>query len=268
MNEQEFAELAAGAALNALSPDDARRFDDALVAHPEWRAIAEADAETADLLSGSVAPVSPPPGIRAALLAQIAATPQNGEPTTGTGPTSPDVLADERPRVDEPSPSDPDEARASAPKRRWTRTVFALAACLAVLVGVGIGAVALNGQLNRPASVVALEQIQSASDAEQASVELPPEERRPRIGRRPPEQPCSSPTVCPPLPTARPMSSGTSAATTRSPCGVFDVEDGRATAALEGDMHAGDVIAVTVEQAGGSPSGTPTSDPVIVIPTA
>jgi anti-sigma-K factor RskA len=28
------------------------------------------------------------------------------------------------------------------------------------------------------------------------------------------------------------------------------------------------VIAVTVEQAGGSPSGAPTSDPFIVIPTA
>jgi anti-sigma-K factor RskA len=37
---------------------------------------------------------------------------------------------------------------------------------------------------------------------------------------------------------------------------------------LAGDMHAGDVIAVTVEQAGGSPSGSPTTDPVVVIPTA
>jgi anti-sigma-K factor RskA len=55
---------------------------------------------------------------------------------------------------------------------------------------------------------------------------------------------------------------------TAIPAGVFDVDDGRATAALDGSMHAGDVIAVTVEQAGGSPSGTPTTEPVIVIPTA
>ncbi|WP_350351542.1 anti-sigma factor [Microbacterium sp. A8/3-1] len=268
MNEQEFAELAAGAALNALSPDDARRFDDALVAHPEWRAIAEADAETADLLSGSVAPVSPPPGIRAALLAQIAATPQNGDPTTGTEPTSPDVLAVERSRVDEPSPSDPDEARASAPKRRWTRTVFALAACLAVLVGVGIGAVALNGQLNRPASVVALEQIQSASDAEQASVEVP------SGGKATAHWSASAGAAVLVTDGVPAPADGKTyelwyvRGDDAIPAGVFDVEDGRATAALEGDMHAGDVIAVTVEQAGGSPSGTPTSDPVIVIPTA
>ena len=50
--------------------------------------------------------------------------------------------------------------------------------------------------------------------------------------------------------------------------GVFDTEGGDATAVLAGDMHAGDVIAVTVEQAGGSPSGSPTTDPFIVIPTA
>ena len=268
MNEQEFAELAAGAALNALSPDDARRFDDALVAHPEWRAIAEADAETADLLSGSVALVSPPLGIRAALLAQIAATPQNGESTTGTEPTNPDVLADERPRVDEPSPSDPDEARAPARKRRWTRTVFALAACLAVLVGVGIGAVALNGQLNRPASVVALEQIQSASDAEQASVELP------SGGKATAHWSASAGAAVLVTDGVPAPADGKTyelwyvRGDDAIPAGVFDVEDGRATAALEGDMHAGDVIAVTVEQAGGSPSGTPTSDPVIVIPTA
>jgi anti-sigma-K factor RskA len=50
--------------------------------------------------------------------------------------------------------------------------------------------------------------------------------------------------------------------------GVFDVDGGDATALLDGDMQAGDAIAVTVEQAGGSPTGQPTTDPVIVIPTA
>jgi anti-sigma-K factor RskA len=50
--------------------------------------------------------------------------------------------------------------------------------------------------------------------------------------------------------------------------GVFDVDGGKATALLTGDMQAGDAIAVTVEQAGGSPTGKPTTDPVIVIPTA
>ena len=44
--------------------------------------------------------------------------------------------------------------------------------------------------------------------------------------------------------------------------------DGSTTAQLQGAMKPGDAIAVTVEQAGGSPTGVPTSDPIIVIPTA
>lgn len=44
--------------------------------------------------------------------------------------------------------------------------------------------------------------------------------------------------------------------------------DGRATAVLQGEFHSGDVIAVTVEPAGGSPDGTPSSAPVVVVATA
>ncbi len=53
MNVQEFAELAAGYALDALSPDDAEAFEAALAEHPEWASIVEADAATvADLAIG------------------------------------------------------------------------------------------------------------------------------------------------------------------------------------------------------------------------
>ncbi|WP_404438075.1 hypothetical protein LG322_03745 [Microbacterium aerolatum] len=45
-------------------------------------------------------------------------------------------------------------------------------------------------------------------------------------------------------------------------------KSGEATALLDGSMHEGDVIAVTVEQAGGSPTGLPTTEPIIAIPTA
>ena len=52
------------------------------------------------------------------------------------------------------------------------------------------------------------------------------------------------------------------------PAGVFDADGTTATAVLSGSMHEGDVIAVTVEEEGGSPSGLPTTDPIIAIPTA
>jgi anti-sigma-K factor RskA len=137
-----------------------------------------------------------------------------------------------------------------------------------VLVGVGIGAVALNSQLTQPASVVALQQIEAADDAQQSTVELDGGATATAhwsgsVGK--------AVLVTDGLPSPgegetyelwfvrgdAPVSAG-----------VFDVQDGDATALLAGDMQAGDAIAVTVEQEGGSPTGQPTSDPVIVIPTA
>ncbi|OIJ32685.1 anti-sigma factor domain-containing protein [Microbacterium sp. LCT-H2] len=258
MNEKDFAELAAGAALHALSADDERRYRRALAEHPEWAAQDDTDIETAAVLADGVAPVAPPAGIRAALLAQIAQTPQSdaSEPAPASEPDGP---ADESPASGAASPG---------PARRWTRLAFALAACLALLVGVGIGAVALNDQLNRPESVVALQEIESAGDAQKATVELDDGATATAhwsgsVGK--------AVLVTDGLPEAAdgktyelwfvrgedPIAAG-----------VFDVDGGEATALLEGEMQAGDAIAVTVEQEGGSPSGLPTTDPVIVIPTA
>ena len=51
------------------------------------------------------------------------------------------------------------------------------------------------------------------------------------------------------------------------PAGTFDADGGAAMAELTGTMQPGDTIAVTVEPAGGSPSGAPTTAPIIAIPT-
>jgi len=264
MNEKDFAELAAGAALHALSPDDERLFRRVLAEHPEWESIVEADAATAVQLAAPFTAEVPRPDIRAALLAQIATTPQNGGDDLPPADTRVDTDTDAVGH----SESRSDDATALRPPRRWSRAIFALAACLAVLVGVGAGAVALNDYLNRPASVVALQQIEAADDASQASVTLD-------------DGTTATAHWSPSLGSAVLVADGLAAPAdgmtyelwfvrgeTPVSAGVFDVDDGDATAVLSGDMHEGDVIAVTVEQAGGSPSGLPTSDPVIVIPTA
>lgn len=270
MNEQEFAELAAGAALRALSADDERRFRDALTAHPEWRAIAEADAEVTDILFRSVPPVEAPAHIRSALLAQIATLPQEAAvPADQTDPqgTTPHAIA--QPETAPPAQAQPETALpAKAPARRWTRAVFALAACLAVLVGVGVGAVALNAQLNRPQSVIALEQIQSADDAQQETVQLENGGTATAHWSATTGQAVLVTDGIPAPADGRTYELWFVRDDGPVAAGVFDVEDGRATAVLSGEMHAGDAIAVTVEQAGGSPTGKPTTDPVIVIPTA
>ncbi|MDP3951054.1 anti-sigma factor [Microbacterium sp.] len=253
MNEKEFAELAAGHALHALSDADEQLFADALAAHPEWQAIADDDVETAHLLADASSTAAPPANIRTALLAQIATTPQ-GDHLAGAP-----VAEEAQPEVDVPF---------LRPPRRWGRAIFALAAGLVLLVGLGFGVAALTSQLTTPASVVALEEIQSAEDAQQASVEL------------------ESGAVA----TAHWSASVGSAVLVADgleplgddqtyelwfvrgdepvPAGLFEADAGDATALLEGAMHEGDVIAVTVEPAGGSPTGQPTSDPIIAIPTA
>ncbi|KQZ22648.1 anti-sigma factor [Microbacterium sp. Root553] len=285
MNEQEFAELAAGAALDALSPDDQQRYHAALVANPQWQAIADDDVDTAGMLASGAAPVVPGPGIRAALLARIAETPQDGRvivsgsvpdalPESNSADTKDSADAEDSSSVADELESDglePGDPRAAAspkaPPHRL-RILFTLAACLALLVGVGIGAVAVNDYLNRPASVIALQDIQAAGDAQQASVPL---EGGGTATAHWSASLGTSVLVTDGIPS---LADGETyelwyvRGDTPVSAGVFDADGGEATAVLAGDMHAGDVIAVTVEQAGGSPSGSPTTDPVVVIPTA
>ena len=259
MNEKEFAELSAGHALNALSADDERRYAEALRAHPEWRELADTDVDAAAFLAATAPQVEPPASVRGDLLALIAKTPQ-GAPV--------DVGATELPPVAPPMGASPTEPAHERTPRRRSRMLFALAACLVLIVGIGAGAAVVIGQLQRPASVVALEQIENAPDAQEATVELESggvatahwsaslgEAVLVTDGLEPLDDDLTYELWF--VREDAPVSAG-----------VFDVEGGTSTALLDGEMQAGDAIAVTVEEAGGSPTGAPTTDPVIVIPTA
>lgn len=252
MNEQEFDELAAGHALNTLSDADEQRYSDALTAHPEWERTVDLDTQTAALLGEYVAPVTPPSNIRDALLDQISPVPRQSTDDTAA-PAKPSQSTS--------------ESGAPAPRRR-RRTLFALAASVVLIVGIGVGVTALIAQLTRPASIVALEQIESSTDAQEARVEL-------ESGATATAHWSQS------IGEAVLVTEGLEALDEDStyqlwlvrgeealPAGLFETEAGTATALLDGAMHEGDVIAVTVEPAGGAPTGQPTTDPIIVIPTA
>lgn len=291
MNEQEFAELSAAAAVHALSPDDERRFRTALTVHPEWRSIVRDDEATAAALAAPIAPVTPPDGILAALLDAIDETSHDETSHAETSPAetgdarTADAVADAQRnrRADSAVTTDAERsghtgegtARSASTqdspdpsRRRGLRMLFALAACLVLLVGIGVGAAALNGYLTRPASVVALEQIEGAEDAQQASVTLDgggtaTAHWSSSLGK----------AVLVADGIATPAAGETYElwfvrGETPVSAGTFDVDGGDATAELRGEMKAGDTIAVTVEKDGGSPTGSPTSVPVIVIPTA
>jgi anti-sigma-K factor RskA len=259
MNEQEFHELAAGHALHALSADDERRFSLARAEHPEWQSEVDHDEETAAALATAVEPVQPPPALRGALLAQIS--------TMAQEPTAPDRSGPGDAATQDESAAGP-AASGTASPRRWSRVMFTLAACLVLLVGGGIATSIVVSQLQRPASVVALDDIRSAPDAEQATVRLDSgatatahwsgtlgEAVLVASGLDRPEKGKTYELWF--VRGDKPVSAG-----------VFETVDGKATALLAGDMKAGDAIAVTVEKAGGSPTGAPTSDPIVVIPTA
>ncbi|MEJ1088979.1 anti-sigma factor [Microbacterium sp. Mu-80] len=259
MNEQEFSELAAGHALHALSDADERRFQEALAQHPEWQALADADLDTAAALADALPPVDVPTGIRAELMKRISTTSQGEDASPASGADDP------TPPAEPPADAEPAPVRGVHRRRRL---IFALAACLVLLVGVGVGTAQIVSQLQRPASVVALEQIRSADDAEEATVDLEsggsatahwsdelgkavlvtrgiddlPDDESYELWFVRGDQPISA--------------------------GVFDTSRGNATALLDQPMQGGDVIAVTVEPLGGSPTGAPSSDPVIVIATA
>lgn len=277
MNESEFAELAAGHSLGALSVADEQRFRAALAERPEWAGIVEDDAGTAALLAEGTPAVAPPPGIRDALLARIAVTaqepdgavrdavearPEEDRAGAGAGAGAGSGAAGAAAAVAAPA------GGSERSIRRPRRLLFGLAAGLVLLVGLGVGASVVIPQLLRPAAVVALDRIENAPDAAEKTVSLPAGGQATAhwsasmgaavlvaegLGR---------------LDTTQTYELWFVRGSTPVSAGVFEAAQGTTTAQLKGAMRAGDAIAVTVEPAGGSPTGAPTSDPILVIPTS
>jgi len=265
MNEQEFAELSAGHALGALSPEDERAFVAALRDHPEWRPIADQDREAAAVLAEGAPPVAPPIALRSQLLGRIRETETDaGAPL----PVPPGPDADEQEETASRAAAPPTEVVQAIQRRNWTRGVFALVASIAVLVGIGWSVGAITDVLRTPAAVRTLAQIEAAPDAQSASGELADEGEAtvhwaPSLGEA-----VLVATGLPGIDDDRTFELWYVRDGTPVSAGTFDADDGDATALLEGDMEAGDVIAVTVEPQGGAPGGAPTTEPIVAIPSA
>lgn len=279
MNVQEFAELAAGHALHALSPDDERRFQAALAEHPDWAGIVDADVATAAHLGDAVDAVAPPLALRGQLLSRIAGGPGGlAEPLPADGGLVEPLPADDG--LVEPLPDDDAPRRAAEPppsteavqtvaRRNWTRGLLALAASFVLLIALGTTAVVIGDRLREPASISALNQIEDAADSQAATAEVAgggtaTAHWSESLGK----------VVLVTEGVAKPDSGKTYElwfvrGDTPVAAGVFSPDrDGQATALLEEQMQPGDVIAVTVEDRGGSKTGQPTTDPIVTIPTA
>jgi len=267
MNESTFAELAAGYALNALSPADARSFEAALAEHPEWEKHVRTEADTVLLFADSVEPVTPPALIRAELLARIQVTPQMPYlPDAADAPDDEDFAAAGPAPVVAPAEQTmaPAKKTSGGLRRRW----FTLAASLVAVLALGFGAATIGQQLNRPASVVALEEIQNASDAQSASVALTDGGEATAHWSAELGEVVFVSDGMPAIADDQTFELWYVRDGAAISAGTFGPIDGTATALLAGAYQPGDTIAVTIEPDGGSPTGDPTSDPIIAIATA
>lgn len=285
MDEQEFAELAAGYALGALSPEDRLAFDDARAAHPEWEHWIISDARTAAALADGVPDAAPPLTLRSTLLSRVASMPQlpamDAADAAAVDPLAGPVELPPLPELPaaEASVLPPDDAIVDpAPttstiqaisRRNWTRGLLTLAASLVVLVVLGFGAATVNEYVNRPPEIVALNEIDAAPDAQSATAEL---EDGGTATAHWSESVGKAVLVSDGLPVLADDESfelwfvrdGEAVS-----AGTFDTSaGGQSTTLLDGAMEPGDTIAVTIEPEGGSPDGQPSSDPIVAIPTA
>ncbi|MCW3492022.1 anti-sigma factor [Microbacterium sp. SSM24] len=278
MDEREFAELASGFALDALSPADRRAFDEARAAHPEWEHWVESDVATAAALGDGVPDEAPPLTLRSTLLSRIATMPQLPDITAAdaavseTWPTAAEAEAEASDDPDEAPAVDPAPTTATIQaisRRNWTRGLLTLAASIVVLVVLGFGAASINQFVNRSPEVVALQEIEAAPDSQSVTAEL---DDGGTMTAHWSESVGKAVVVSAGLPEIADDESfelwfvRDGAAVS---AGTFEpTATGGSTALLEGAMEPGDVIAVTVEPQGGSPDGQPTSDPIVQIPTA
>ncbi|NHI15911.1 anti-sigma factor [Microbacterium excoecariae] len=264
MNEDEFWELAAGYAVGALSAEEERALLDAAAGDPQRQRILDEMVETSAAFAESIPEVAPPSGIRDALMANLGPQEAPADPLVDAAIAVP---AD----ADAPSPAGvtarPAPAAHAAPAPRRHRTLFALAAAVVLVVGIGAGILTLTQTLDRTPAEVALEQIVESGDHSRAEAEM--------AGGGAVVLDWSAETGTavltadglPEIADDQQFEAWFVRDGAPIPAGVFDGTS-EAQAVLEGTMHEGDLVAITVEQHGGSDSGLPTSDPIVAVETA
>ncbi len=161
------------------------------------------------------------------------------------------------------------EAIQTVARRTWTRGLLALAASFILLIALGTAAVTLGDRLRAPEAVAALEQIQAADDAQTATDEVAGGGTATAYWSVSLGQAVVVTTGVESAPRGETYELWFVREGTAVSAGQFDTDaSGSATAQLDGTVEEGDVIAVTVEPDGGSPTGQPTSDPIVALPTA
>lgn len=275
MNETEFRELSAARALHALSPEEEQQFSAAWATHPEWTHIVDADRETAAALGELTEEVEPPAPLRASILDAIMSAPQDlpaGETKAPAVPVAPDVAgvpgapAAESAHAGGSEDADVAAVQGSNKKRRagW----FALAASAAVLLALTLTP-AIRASLTPVDPVaVALEQVAAAPDLSTVSAAFDGQGRATLHWSEAEQSTVFLAEGLPELSADHDFELWIVRDGEPISRGVVKADHARDTAAIVEGFEPGDVVAVTIEDRGGSPDGLPTTDPILAVDSA
>lgn len=259
MNDEKFDELLAARALNALDADEERMLDAAITADDDLRRRAAQDDETAALLAEATREVEPPASVRDALLAQIGDLPQDdahGEASAEKEPRDQGGLD-----AEQQGGAVPPEEHSPRPRHR---TAWTLAASIAVIAGIALGGIVTMNLLDGSPAVKALDEIEQADDARSASSDLAGGGTVELHWSQELDQAVVTGEDIPVLDDGQQYELWIVRGETPVSAGLFDGGD-QDPVLLGDDIAVGDTIAVTVEDEGGSPTGAPTTEPVVAV---
>ena len=251
-SDKELGNLSGSYALNGLDAADLAEFEAHLQQSQATRDEVTELTDTAVLLGLAVEPVQPSAGLKASIMDQLDAHPQL--PVASPVATA----AFESP------------AGRKAQARWFTRPVTALAAvaaAIALFVGGGVITTSLAQNSFAQQQADQLAAINSADDAQRASVDLADGGTATLVWSNSLLSSALIVDGLAPLPADRTYELWYINDAGARPAGTFGVAGSGSTwRVLDGTMKAGDTVGVTVEPRGGSDA--PTTDPVVVIASA
>jgi len=288
-NRNDPASLTGSYALDALSAEEREAVEAGLGESESLRHEVTELTDTAVLLGRAVAPVTPPPSLKANIMGLIATMPQLPADERVSADTDAAASVTDIASRRAPAPAAPDAPSAStappaamssaslstasrkAQSRWFTKPVVALvsvAAALGLIVGGGVlvNTIGQPPQSNQAGDQLA--EINAASDSQRAVAEIDGGGTATLVWSNELGRSAMIVDGLEALPSDKVYELWyIDEASGARPAGTFTVkDDGSTLRVLDGDMKAGDTVGVTVEPSGGSEA--PTTTPIVAIASA
>ncbi len=249
-------ELSGAYALDALPAEERAAFEARLRGSDALRAEVDGLTATAAELGLAVTPEEPSPELRASVLAAIADLPQLPAEEPAAPAAAAAAAAPAPPAAEVLAPTE--RARA-----RWFRhpAVALAGAAAAIVLAFSGGLLVADGTADMQAQQIA--EITAASDFQRASVPLDGGGHATLVWSGELGRSALIAEGMGELPSDQTYELWYLRDGEAIPAGTFTMEGDRVSVVLEGVMHAGDAVGVTIEPAGGSE--TPSMDPIVVL---